>query len=478
MKIHGHPQKTDYKDDGSDFPVPEAQGWWPLFDPIQSGHLHVAVGYPLYGEITSLEPFWVPFTLKLHNIAGTIGMFFGKHAKSIVWDATGSEQMPVMRGENPGLFVWTGKILIDYTLGLQPWIGEVLIQRGWSSSQFTARVALDNKDLLEVQLVTSQYMLLDPNAPETPASQQGRPGVVVSSRVTVMNTADPKTAENSMTLGGNQFGVMVTELNDYIPLAPITAPWPTILNVYDYTSPFPERLSNGTFRQLIDANLHGTPPNIPPNEGILLESGTAGVQGFANRVVTFDPAVMGPGAHRGIVNWTQEANGEVIASVLAFNVPVGTGVPVPTTCQDKAALNFGGLLPCQYLEIPPPNEPMPMPVPNVVGMTKDAASAALITGGFVLGAVTSMASDTVASGQVISQTPAANTTAMMGSAVAVMVSTGTVVVDPPAGEVWEMRQPVFMQLKVNGVFVDRWKICDPDEPMMPDGGNCPEVVTK
>jgi uncharacterized repeat protein (TIGR03803 family) len=63
-------------------------------------------------------------------------------------------------------------------------------------------------------------------------------------------------------------------------------------------------------------------------------------------------------------------------------------------------------------------------VPNVVGDTVATATTALTTAHLVLGATTSASSPTVPSGDVISQNPAAGSSATAGSAVGIVVSTG------------------------------------------------------
>ncbi len=66
----------------------------------------------------------------------------------------------------------------------------------------------------------------------------------------------------------------------------------------------------------------------------------------------------------------------------------------------------------------------PLTVPNVVGQTQ-AAARALITGvNLIVGAVNEEYSDSVATGQVISQTPAANAVTTPGSAVNLVISLG------------------------------------------------------
>jgi hypothetical protein len=63
-------------------------------------------------------------------------------------------------------------------------------------------------------------------------------------------------------------------------------------------------------------------------------------------------------------------------------------------------------------------------VPNVVGATQGAASAAITGAELVVGTVTTASSPTVPSGEVISENPGAGTSAVSGSAVNLVVSTG------------------------------------------------------
>src|SRR5438067_1945092 len=69
---------------------------------------------------------------------------------------------------------------------------------------------------------------------------------------------------------------------------------------------------------------------------------------------------------------------------------------------------------------PPPT----VPVPNVVGQTQAAATSAITSAGLTAGTVTQQSSTTVASGNVISESPAAGTSVASGSAVNLVVSSG------------------------------------------------------
>src|SRR5205807_4385242 len=68
--------------------------------------------------------------------------------------------------------------------------------------------------------------------------------------------------------------------------------------------------------------------------------------------------------------------------------------------------------------------PGQIPVPDVVGQTQAAAASAITGAGLTVGAVTHQSSSTVASGSVISQSPAAGTSVASGSAVNLVVSSG------------------------------------------------------
>jgi hypothetical protein len=63
-------------------------------------------------------------------------------------------------------------------------------------------------------------------------------------------------------------------------------------------------------------------------------------------------------------------------------------------------------------------------VPNVVGEPQAAGTAAITGAGLVVGTVTQQSSDAVASGDIISESPAASTNVSSGSAVDLVISTG------------------------------------------------------
>jgi kumamolisin len=77
------------------------------------------------------------------------------------------------------------------------------------------------------------------------------------------------------------------------------------------------------------------------------------------------------------------------------------------------------------------SSPIQVAVPNVVGDTQAAATTAITGAGLVVGTVTTASSPTVASGNVISESPIAGTSVSSGSAVNLVVSTGAAPVAVP-----------------------------------------------
>ena len=77
--------------------------------------------------------------------------------------------------------------------------------------------------------------------------------------------------------------------------------------------------------------------------------------------------------------------------------------------------------------------PLPVTVPDVVGMTQASAHAALAGAGLLPGPVTEDYSDVIPVGRVMEQEPAAGQTALTGSAVSLVLSAGSEMVSVPAG---------------------------------------------
>src|SRR5947209_8321699 len=88
---------------------------------------------------------------------------------------------------------------------------------------------------------------------------------------------------------------------------------------------------------------------------------------------------------------------------------------------------------------PPPT----VPVPNVVGQTQASATSALTSAGLTAGTVTQQSSTTVASGNVISESPAAGTSVASASAVNLVVSSGATPPPPPPPPPVVTKDPVY-----------------------------------
>ena len=73
-----------------------------------------------------------------------------------------------------------------------------------------------------------------------------------------------------------------------------------------------------------------------------------------------------------------------------------------------------------------------MAVPVVIGLTQAAAQSAITAAGLVVGTVSTANSNTVAAGNVISQTPVATTDVAPGSAVDLVVSSGPALITVPS----------------------------------------------
>ena len=119
--------------------------------------------------------------------------------------------------------------------------------------------------------------------------------------------------------------------------------------------------------------------------------------GFAMGAVKYDPAAEG-------------VAGAVVAQVPAAGTQAAAGSAVDLTVAGQP----------------------PVKVPVLIGLTKDAAAAALAAEGLTLGNVAASSSATVVAGAVMAQSPAAGADAQPDSSVDVVVSTGPAPVAVPA----------------------------------------------
>src|ERR1700732_4725718 len=104
------------------------------------------------------------------------------------------------------------------------------------------------------------------------------------------------------------------------------------------------------------------------------------------------------------------ATGKVISQDLASGSSVEQGSPV------NLVISSG---------------PQMVTVPNVEGLTQDAATTAITAAKLMMGTVTQQANNTVATGNVISQDPASGSSAAQGSPVNLAISSGPQMVTVP-----------------------------------------------
>ncbi|HXT31310.1 MAG TPA: peroxidase family protein [Vicinamibacterales bacterium] len=160
-----------------------------------------------------------------------------------------------------------------------------------------------------------------------------------------------------------------------------------------------------------------------PVEGTGLAAGSA-----VNLVVslgTLTPLVVG--APLGVLG----VRGAAVDTIIEAGMVVGTVTPATSTTipegivisQDPAdGLNVEiGTVMNLVVSSGPPR----VNVPNVVGLTQAQASSSISGVGLTVGAITTAPSATTPAGSVISTSPAAGTSVLVGSAVGIVVSTGT-----------------------------------------------------
>lgn len=335
--IQGHPQKEAYGSPAEYIAV-DNQCWFDDPDPLKAGHVHVVPRPPLYTRVTDWGTTFVPFTLKLHNASGKVGVV-GEHVRSVRWD---NPSLPIQGGGPNSLVELTGVAEIDHTLNpvtFPPDLFQFPVH-GWADDRIEAVLALDDGRRLDTYAEWPVYSVIDPSAPIKPAPEQGNPGVHLRTRC-VMWSADP----------AQTAGEVFTEIADYVPLGPVFAPWNTIANMYNYTAPAGLTFAPEVFQIRKDADLH---------HGVIgtllrqLVIGPAMNKQFIGPI-TLDPADFGSGAHKAMVVWTQPlptVAPSSLSSVIVIPFTVGVGVPPPTLCTDPAANNTGKPLPCTY--DPPP----------------------------------------------------------------------------------------------------------------------------
>src|SRR6266699_2335350 len=161
----------------------------------------------------------------------------------------------------------------------------------------------------------------------------------------------------------------------------------------------------------------GTPPPTVPVPNVVGQTQAAATSAITSAGLTAGTVTMqssttvasGSAISESPAAGTSEANG------WAVNLVVSSGAPAPGQ----------------------------VAVPNVVGQTQAAATSAITSAGLTAGTVTMQSSTTVASGNVISESPAAGTSVANGSAVNLVVSSGATPPPPPPPPPVVTKDPVY-----------------------------------
>jgi hypothetical protein len=356
IRLHNNPQMVAYPD-SSKWVKPSFQCHWTQnrsfiingLDPVlitvpggggmqldisspASSHVHIDYGHPYGGEVSGTLV--LPFDITLHHTDGVIGRVFPLLGRDVIWDETGSATLPPFAGNPTGDVVKSGHFTMDPVTPILGADGQIdplrsAPPRGFFAIGLVARVYFTSGDVLEAGGYSSLYSVKDPTAPERGARAGGR----------LVNTQCGPVSARLDGQGGSDFGTAVAEYSDWLPVAPIQAPWVVPFFPYNYAA---GTLPIGSFEQRFDANFH---QNI---KGSIVRPPTAlnGNASFVTIPYVFDPAIMGSGDHKMLGAWTQTRGIEQLSALVVWPVTVGPGVPPPTTCTDPTAPNSGGPLPC------------------------------------------------------------------------------------------------------------------------------------
>ncbi len=176
-----------------------------------------------------------------------------------------------------------------------------------------------------------------------------------------------------------------------------------------------------------------------------IEGGSGGFTGPGN--IDEDPLFKNPGAFGIEGQWFFDDDGYTLRagspSLNAGNktlLPSGLAVDLNGDARvqggqvDQGAYERGGL---------PPLPPPVVLVPDVVNKTQSSAQSLLTSAGLVVGTISHAYSSTIAAGRVISQNPAAYSTAIVGSAVNLVISQG-----PDPGSSWVLKKTSDVEMTV------------------------------
>lgn len=346
--IHGHPQKAAYASEAERPPfepqchwhdegglpeaLPDGSNSREIIEAVmrsdKTAHTHFRFNPPVYSELAGTLR--LPFTIRAFQTAGLVSFDMGvqRSIAKIEWDDTGSEVAPIMRGDPlpHRLIEWSGHLTYDVNLDKHD--GYVAPPKGWWFPQGRVDTRYDRGAIVSLLFHVPFYSMRDPSAPEVPEFPRLIAGCYPHSTLT------------------NEWGNNYVEVDSFLPLAPIFAPWPVDLGTASYGG---VKLGNGLFEHRVGVDLHAG------ILGTVLKSMPEVTFKSTNRAPVIDPAVQGVGRWRELFMWSKPSihNEEIVSTLLPWDVTIGEGAPPPPPlCQDPKATNVGAPLPCLF--DPPP----------------------------------------------------------------------------------------------------------------------------
>ena len=217
----------------------------------------------------------------------------------------------------------------------------------------------------------------------------------------------------------------------YTDVAPVTDQWQVQSAGGGLT--FAHQVTTGGSADITDTGFNSQNPTLP----VLSGQGAIGIS-FVGSFIATNPGswkitftvstTPAQVAVPNVVGLTQAAGttaitgaGLVLGTVTtASSGTVAVGLVISESPAAGTLVNVGSAV-----NIVVSSGPAQVAVPNVVGLTQAAGTTAITGAGLVLGTVTTASSGTVAVGLVISESPAAGTLVNVGSAVNIVVSTGS-----------------------------------------------------
>jgi hypothetical protein len=175
LVIHGHPEKLVYATQ-DEWPFDDAQCHWKRSNLIDSifipgtmftlavphslGHTHTGMFFPRDAEISG--PFQANFVITSFFTSGRVTGFYKDHVRDLVFDDTGTSEMPLMVGDPHTVKQWKGHLTVDIGMEQPPYTN---VLHGWTTADLVAITDIDDGDHIEARLVESVWSMLDPTVP-------------------------------------------------------------------------------------------------------------------------------------------------------------------------------------------------------------------------------------------------------------------------------------------------------------------------